>query len=192
VQTARRIPYGRILVFWTGAYTFSSKYLLNYTHEAEWAPFQTHYFSEYLVAPEIEPGTLDLQPGTPQLLLVTILSRALFINNGKVKMCVSKTLSMSICIQAFCIQHGRRRISAVSLFVVLVHNDLCEYGTTFLPEETDSITEQSMWGLWFTNAEAGSPWNTSYHSKLFHQWKIFIFHCPEACDRADRLNGLLV
>jgi hypothetical protein len=27
------------------------------THEAEWTPFQTHYFSENLVAPGIEPGT---------------------------------------------------------------------------------------------------------------------------------------
>jgi hypothetical protein len=30
------------------------------THEAEWTPFQTHYFSENLVAPGIEPGALDL------------------------------------------------------------------------------------------------------------------------------------
>jgi hypothetical protein len=29
--------------------------LLSYTHEAEWTPFQTHYYSENLVAPEIEP-----------------------------------------------------------------------------------------------------------------------------------------
>jgi hypothetical protein len=29
-------------------------------HEAEWAQFQTHYFSENLVAPGIEPGPLDL------------------------------------------------------------------------------------------------------------------------------------
>jgi hypothetical protein len=28
----------------------------SYTHEAEWTPFQTHYFSEKLVAPGIEPG----------------------------------------------------------------------------------------------------------------------------------------
>jgi hypothetical protein len=30
--------------------------------EAEWTPFQfqTHYFSENLVAPRIEPGPLDL------------------------------------------------------------------------------------------------------------------------------------
>jgi hypothetical protein len=27
------------------------------THEAEWIPFHTRYFSENLVAPEIEPGT---------------------------------------------------------------------------------------------------------------------------------------
>jgi hypothetical protein len=30
------------------------------THEAEWTPFQTHYFSENLVAPGMEPGPLDL------------------------------------------------------------------------------------------------------------------------------------
>jgi hypothetical protein len=28
-----------------------------YTHEVEWTPFQTHYFSEKLLAPGIEPGT---------------------------------------------------------------------------------------------------------------------------------------
>jgi hypothetical protein len=27
------------------------------THEAEWTPFQTHCYSENLVAPGIEPGT---------------------------------------------------------------------------------------------------------------------------------------
>jgi hypothetical protein len=32
------------MAFQTGAATFSFKYLLNYTHEAEWTPFQTHYF----------------------------------------------------------------------------------------------------------------------------------------------------
>jgi hypothetical protein len=31
--------------------------LLKCTHDAEWTPFQTHYFSENLVVPEIEPGT---------------------------------------------------------------------------------------------------------------------------------------
>jgi hypothetical protein len=36
---------------------FPFKYLLSYAHEAEWTPFQTHYFSENLVAPGIEPGT---------------------------------------------------------------------------------------------------------------------------------------
>jgi hypothetical protein len=30
---------------------------------AEWAPFQTHYFSENLVGPGIDPGPLDLGPG---------------------------------------------------------------------------------------------------------------------------------
>jgi hypothetical protein len=47
---ARRIPTAVISVFLTGATTF----------EAEWTPFQTHYFSENLVAPVIEPGPLDL------------------------------------------------------------------------------------------------------------------------------------
>jgi hypothetical protein len=46
--------------FWARASTFSSKQLLNYTHKAERAPFQTHYFSENLVAPGIELGPLDL------------------------------------------------------------------------------------------------------------------------------------
>jgi hypothetical protein len=32
------------------------KQLLNYPHEAEWTPFQTHYFSGDLVAPGIEAG----------------------------------------------------------------------------------------------------------------------------------------
>jgi hypothetical protein len=39
----------------------SFKQLLNGTQEAEWTPFQTHYFSENLVASEIESGLLDLQ-----------------------------------------------------------------------------------------------------------------------------------
>jgi hypothetical protein len=43
-------PYGRIL----GAATFSFKYLLNCSHKAEWTLFQTHYFSESLVALGIE------------------------------------------------------------------------------------------------------------------------------------------
>jgi hypothetical protein len=36
---------------------FPFKWLLSYPHEAEWNLFQTHYFSENLVAPEIESGT---------------------------------------------------------------------------------------------------------------------------------------
>jgi hypothetical protein len=46
--------------FKPGAATFSFKYLLNCTHEAEWTLFQTHYFSENLVTPRIEPGPLNL------------------------------------------------------------------------------------------------------------------------------------
>jgi hypothetical protein len=29
------------------------------TYEADWIPFQTHYFSENLVVPGIEPGTSE-------------------------------------------------------------------------------------------------------------------------------------
>jgi hypothetical protein len=46
-----------VSAFEAGAATFYSKQLLNCTHEAEWTPFQTHYLSENLVAPGIEPGT---------------------------------------------------------------------------------------------------------------------------------------
>jgi hypothetical protein len=35
----------------------SFKELLIYPHEAEWTPFQTHCYSENLVAPGMEPGT---------------------------------------------------------------------------------------------------------------------------------------
>jgi hypothetical protein len=49
-------PHGRQSRFSrTGAATFPLKYLLSYTHEPEWTPFQTHCFLEYLVAPGIEP-----------------------------------------------------------------------------------------------------------------------------------------
>jgi hypothetical protein len=36
---------------------YSLEIAFNYSHEAEWTPFQTHYFSENLVVPGIEPGT---------------------------------------------------------------------------------------------------------------------------------------
>jgi hypothetical protein len=42
------------------SFFLSFKKLPSCTHEAEWTPFQTHYFSENLLAPEIEPGPLDL------------------------------------------------------------------------------------------------------------------------------------
>jgi hypothetical protein len=48
-------PYGRILGFLD-----RSRYFFFQVAEAEWTPFQTHYFSENLVALEIEPGPLDL------------------------------------------------------------------------------------------------------------------------------------
>jgi hypothetical protein len=47
-------------VFYTGAATFSFEQLLIYPHETEWTSFQTDYYSENLVAPGIEPGSLGL------------------------------------------------------------------------------------------------------------------------------------
>jgi hypothetical protein len=47
-------PSGRILDFLDRSRYFS----LICTHEAEWTPFKTHYFSENVVAPGIEPGPL--------------------------------------------------------------------------------------------------------------------------------------
>jgi hypothetical protein len=57
VWSAQRILTAVFSVFKTEAVTISSKQLLNCTHEAEWTPFQLHYFSEKLVAPGTEPGT---------------------------------------------------------------------------------------------------------------------------------------
>jgi hypothetical protein len=45
-------PFGRILDFLDWSRYFSSKY-----DEAQWTPFQTHYFSGNVVEPGIEPGT---------------------------------------------------------------------------------------------------------------------------------------
>jgi hypothetical protein len=54
-------PTAVISVFYTGASTFSFQVAPQlYSHEAEWTPFQTHYFSENLVTPGIEPVPLDL------------------------------------------------------------------------------------------------------------------------------------
>jgi hypothetical protein len=39
---------------------FSFEWRLIYPHEAEWTPFETHCYSENLVAPEIEPATSGL------------------------------------------------------------------------------------------------------------------------------------
>jgi hypothetical protein len=53
-------PLSLISVFWTGTATFlssSSSFILT---RAEWTSFQTHCYSENLVAPEMEPGTSGL------------------------------------------------------------------------------------------------------------------------------------
>jgi hypothetical protein len=52
-------PYDRILGFLDRSRYFSIKQLLSCAQEAEWTPFQTHYFF-FLVVQEIEPGAPDL------------------------------------------------------------------------------------------------------------------------------------
>jgi hypothetical protein len=49
-------PYGRIFGFLDRSRYFSIKQLLSCTHKAEWTPFQTHCFSENLVAQGSNPG----------------------------------------------------------------------------------------------------------------------------------------
>jgi hypothetical protein len=57
-------PYGRNLGFLEWSRYISFKQLFNCAHETEWTPYQRYYFSENLVGQGIEPGLLDLYPGT--------------------------------------------------------------------------------------------------------------------------------
>jgi hypothetical protein len=57
-------PYVRILGFLDWIRYFFFQVAPQLYSEAEWGPFQTHYFSENLVALGIELGLLDLQSGT--------------------------------------------------------------------------------------------------------------------------------
>jgi hypothetical protein len=50
-------PYGRNLGFLDHNCYFLFQAAPQLYSEAEWTPFQTRYFSEYLVAPETEAGT---------------------------------------------------------------------------------------------------------------------------------------
>jgi hypothetical protein len=52
-------PYGRILGFLEQSLYFFFE-VAPCTHEAEFIPFQTHYFTENLVVPGIESGPPDL------------------------------------------------------------------------------------------------------------------------------------
>jgi hypothetical protein len=48
-----------ISVFYTGDATFLSSSSSFTLTRAEWTPFQTHCYSENLVAPGLEPGPFD-------------------------------------------------------------------------------------------------------------------------------------
>jgi hypothetical protein len=56
-------PYGRILGVLDRSPYLSIKKLLSRTHEAEWTPFQTHYFFSFLFL----PGSAGIEPGPPDL-----------------------------------------------------------------------------------------------------------------------------
>jgi hypothetical protein len=45
------------LSFLDRSHYFFFQVALIYPHEAEWTPFETHYYSENLVAPGVEPET---------------------------------------------------------------------------------------------------------------------------------------
>jgi hypothetical protein len=59
-MASARDPHGRILEFLDLSRYFFLQVTLNCTHEDEWTPLQSHYFTENLVAPGIEPRPLDL------------------------------------------------------------------------------------------------------------------------------------
>jgi hypothetical protein len=52
--------HGHILGFLDWGHYYLFQVAPNCTYEAEWTPFQTHYFSENLVALGIKPRPLDL------------------------------------------------------------------------------------------------------------------------------------
>jgi hypothetical protein len=57
VVSAADPPLPLISVFYTGAATFRSSSSTFILTRAEWTPLQTHFYSDNLVAPRIEPGT---------------------------------------------------------------------------------------------------------------------------------------
>jgi hypothetical protein len=57
-------PYGSILGFLDRIRYFFFQVAPQFNHEAQWTPYQTHYFSENVITPGIEAGSLDLWSGT--------------------------------------------------------------------------------------------------------------------------------
>jgi hypothetical protein len=57
VWSAQRFPTAVNFGFLDRSRYFSIQVTPHYPHEAEWTPFQTHHYSENLVARGIEPGT---------------------------------------------------------------------------------------------------------------------------------------
>jgi hypothetical protein len=53
-------PYGRIIGFLDRSLYNFFQVAPQFHLDAEWTPFQSHYFSENLVVPGVEPGPLDL------------------------------------------------------------------------------------------------------------------------------------
>jgi hypothetical protein len=82
-----------ISVFQTGAATFlpsSSSFILT---RAEWTPFQTHCYSENVVAPGIEPGTSGYAAGklAPKFATKFPFANAVGTCSGKMLTCTEHT-----------------------------------------------------------------------------------------------------
>jgi hypothetical protein len=56
-------PYSRNLVFLDRSRYYFFQVIPQLYSEAKWTPFQTHYFSENLIAPGFEPEPLDHRGG---------------------------------------------------------------------------------------------------------------------------------
>jgi hypothetical protein len=67
---------GRILGFLDRGRYFFFKVAFSCTYEAEWTPFQTHYFSENVVGPGIEPVRLDLYVASQSVSIVRSRTKA--------------------------------------------------------------------------------------------------------------------
>jgi hypothetical protein len=89
-------------VFLTRAATTSSKYLLSYTHEAEWTLFQTHCLSENLEAPGIEPRTSGSVAGIMEAVIFCYSFLKCLLTNKYVELSCSETNGLLVRVESVC------------------------------------------------------------------------------------------